>query len=80
MINDFTGSGNVLSLGAATGLGTTILDPTTATMTVSLGGSGSGRHCDQPVRATGWARIAPIGFNVTQSAGRGHVRHRGVQL
>ena len=70
MINDFTGSGNVLSLGAATGFGTTILDPTTATMTISLGGSGSG---DIAINLGGplvdGVRIAPMGFNVLDLQG-----------
>jgi len=63
MINDFTGSGNVLTMGAATGFGTTILDPTTATMTISLGGSGS---ADIAVNLNG---VRPIGFNVLDLKG-----------
>ena len=66
MINDFTGSGNVLSMGQATGWGATILDPTTATMTVSLGGSGS---ADIAVNLSGPGGDKPIGFNVTNLQG-----------
>ena len=66
MINDFTGSGNVLSMGQATGWGATILDPTTATMTVSLGGSGS---ADIAVNLSGPGGLRPIGFNVTDIQG-----------
>ena len=53
MISSFTGSGNVLTMGEATGWGTTLLDTTTATMTVSLGGSGSADIAVNLVR-TGW--------------------------
>ena len=70
MISGFTGSNNVLSMGEADGWGTTILDPTTATMTVSLGGTGS---ADIAINLSGplvdGNRIAPSGFNVTNLQG-----------
>ena len=66
MINDFTGSGNVLTMGAATGWGTTLLDTTTATMTISLGGSGSG---DIALNLSGPGGLRPSGFNVTNLQG-----------
>ena len=66
MISSFTGSGNVLTMGEATGWGTTLLDTTTATMTVSLGGSGS---ADIAVNLAGPGGIHPTGFNVTNLQG-----------
>ena len=66
MISSFTGSGNVLTMGEATGWGTTLLDTTTATMTVSLGGSGS---ADIAVNLSGPGGIHPTGFNVTNLQG-----------
>lgn len=63
MINDFTGSGD-LSLGAVTGWGTTIRTPTTATMSVSLGGSGSG-DISVSLGGPGTPKVSPMNFNVT---------------
>jgi hypothetical protein len=53
-------------MGEATGWGTTLLDTTTATMTVSLGGSGS---ADIAVNLAGPGGIHPTGFNVTNLQG-----------
>jgi hypothetical protein len=66
MINDFTGAGNILTLGPATGFGATLVTPTTATMSVSLGGSGSG---DIAINLGNPSGNKPRNFNVTDLKG-----------
>ena len=72
MISSFTGSGNVLSHGCRNRLAARhSLITTTATMTVSLGGSGSGRHrrSTWPGHSEMELALHPTGFNVSNLQG-----------